>query len=158
LPSLNRNVFGNLPLLTPGVASGAGNYDKNPRIRFSVNGGRAFTQDVILDGGSMLGVNINSWGNSPPILDSIQEFKVISNAYSAEYGRSTGVIDVVTKGGTNAFHGDVYDYLQNDFLDANYFFNNRNGGKRPRVRDELYGGTLGGPIKKNKLYNPMQRN
>ena len=89
-------------------------------------------------------------------ISTIKEFQVLTSAYSAEFGRAGGaVILVQTKSGTNRFHGDAYSYIQNDNLNANSFFNNRNGrnaatglqlSPRPVVRRNLYGGTLGGPI------------
>ncbi len=115
LPSFGRDVFASLPLLTPGVGSARmGGYgDNDPPQRVSVNGGRAFNQEVVLDGATNVSVNISSFGVRP-ILDTVQEFKVQSNAYSAENGRSTGTFNVVTKGGTNQFHGAVYDYFHNE--------------------------------------------
>ncbi len=159
LPSFGRDVFASLPLLTPGVGSARmGGYgDNDPPQRVSVNGGRAFNQEVVLDGATNVSVNISSFGVRP-ILDTVQEFKVQSNAYSAENGRSTGTFNVVTKGGTNQFHGAVYDYFQNEAINANDFFNIRNElnqgnpNRRGRLRDNLYGGYLGGPIRKDKLF------
>jgi hypothetical protein len=86
-------------------------------------------------------------------ISTIKEFQVLTNAYAAEFGRAGGaVILVQTKGGTNKFHGDLYDFIQNDIFNANDWFVNASGGKRPPVRRNLYGGTLGGPIWKNKLF------
>ncbi len=86
-------------------------------------------------------------------VSTIKEFQVLTNAYSAEFGRAGGaVILVQTKSGTNSFHGDAYDYIQNDIFNANDYFTNQAGGKRPPVRRNQYGGTLGGPILKNKLF------
>ena len=86
-------------------------------------------------------------------ISTIKEFQVLTNAYSAEFGRAGGaVILVQTKSGTNEFHGDAYDFIQNDIFNANDFFLNQAGGKRPPVRRNQYGGTIGGPILKNKLF------
>jgi Carboxypeptidase regulatory-like domain/TonB-dependent Receptor Plug Domain/TonB dependent receptor len=86
-------------------------------------------------------------------ISAIKEFQVLTNAYSAEFGRAGGaVILVQTKSGTNGFHGDAYDYIQNDLFNANDFFTNMAGGARPPVRRNQYGGTVGGPIVKNKLF------
>lgn len=152
LPTFGRNLFAALPYLTPGVGAGSMAYDNNPPIRMSVNGGRAFSQDVLLDGGTIVPANINSWQNAVPVLDSIQEFKIASNGYDAEFGRSTATMNLVTKGGSNEFHGNLYEYFQNEKLNAQEFFANGRGSARPRVRNNLYGGTLGGPIKKNKVF------
>src|SRR5262249_18504563 len=77
--------------------------------------------------------------------DTIQEFKVITNPYSAEYGRSPGAAVVVTtKGGTNQIHGVLYEYLRNNFFDANDFFSNRSGLDKPKNNQNQFGGSIGG--------------
>ncbi|HET9697915.1 MAG TPA: TonB-dependent receptor, partial [Terriglobales bacterium] len=86
-------------------------------------------------------------------ISTIKEFQVLTNAYSAEFGRAGGaVILVQTKSGSNKFHGDAYDYIQNDIFNANDFFTNAAHGKKPPVRRNQYGGTIGGPIFKNKVF------
>jgi outer membrane receptor protein involved in Fe transport len=86
-------------------------------------------------------------------VSTIKEFQVLTNAYSAEFGRAGGAVVLVqTKSGTNHFHGDAYDFIQNDIFNANDYFANQNGSKRPPVRRNDYGGTIGGPIWKNKLF------
>lgn len=86
-------------------------------------------------------------------ISAIKEFKVLTNSYSAEFGRAGGAVVLVqTKSGTNSFHGDGYDYIQNDIFNANDFFSNMSGAKRPAVRRNQYGGTLGGPVIKDKLF------
>ncbi len=86
-------------------------------------------------------------------ISTIKEFQVLTNAYSAEFGRAGGaVILVQTKSGTNSFHGDAYDFIQNNVFNANDFFSNQNGTARPPVRRNQYGGTIGGPILKDKLF------
>ncbi len=88
-------------------------------------------------------------------ISSVRQFQVLTNAYSAEFGRGGGAVVLVqTKSGTNAFHGDLYDFIQNDIFNANGFFNNRAVPQVPRpiVRRNQYGGTLGGPILKDKLF------
>ena len=88
-----------------------------------------------------------------PNPDSVAEFRVIENNYSAEYGRNAGgIVSVVTKSGTNSFHGTLYDYLRNNFFDANRFFNDQQGLPTPVLKRNQYGGTVGGPILKNKLF------
>lgn len=159
LPSLGRDVLGSLPLLSPGVVLARQQFDNDPPLRFSVNGGRALTQDLVIDSAESLSVNINSWNmNNAPNQDAIQEMKFQTNAYAAENGRGTATINIVTKSGTNQFHGDLYDFIRNEAFNANDFFNKQNQlqhglpNKVGRLRDNLYGGTLGGPILKNKLF------
>jgi hypothetical protein len=85
--------------------------------------------------------------SSVTTLDAIGEVKVLLNSYQAEYAGNGGpIVQVVTRGGTKEFHGSAYDYLRNDALNANDFFNNRNGVRRPRYRYDTFGGTLGGPV------------
>lgn len=86
-----------------------------------------------------------------PSIDAIAEVKVDTNTYTAEVGRSAGaVVNVITKSGTNAFHGSLYEFLRNDALDANDFFSNSAGLLNPKYRQNQFGGSIGGPIKKNK--------
>ena len=86
-------------------------------------------------------------------IDTIKEFQVLTNSYSAEFGRAGGaVILVQTKSGSNRFHGDGFDFIQNDIFNANDYFLNQSGAKRPAVRRNDYGGTIGGPIWKDKLF------
>jgi hypothetical protein len=86
-------------------------------------------------------------------ISSIKEVQVLTNSYSAEFGRAGGaVILVQTKSGTNQFHGDAYDFIQNDIFNANDFFANMSGAKRPPVRRNQYGGTIGGPVIKDKVF------
>jgi hypothetical protein len=88
-------------------------------------------------------------------ISTIKEFQVLTNAYSSEFGRAGGaVILVQTKSGGNQFHGDAYDYIQNDIFNANGFFSNRAGIDRQKVRRHQYGGTLGGPIWLPKFFGP----
>ena len=87
-------------------------------------------------------------------ISTIKEVQVLTNAYSAEFGRAGGAVVLVqTKQGTNRFHGDAYDFIQNDIFNANdYFLNQTPGATRPPVRRNQYGGTVGGPVLKNKLF------
>jgi hypothetical protein len=86
-------------------------------------------------------------------ISSIGQFQVLTNAYAAEFGRAGGAVVLVqTKSGTNSFQGDLYDFIQNDIFNANGFFNNQRGVPRPVVRRNQYGGTLGGPLWKGKLF------
>lgn len=86
-------------------------------------------------------------------VEAIQEFKATGSAFSAEYGRATGgVVNIITKSGTNQFHGTLFEFFRNDKLDANSFFSNLNGLSKPALRWNQFGGNLGGPIKHDKLF------
>jgi carboxypeptidase family protein/TonB-dependent receptor-like protein len=99
------------------------------------------TWDTRLDWGGVVYV---------PAVDDVQEFKIQTNAFTAQYGFSSGnVINVVTKSGSNAFHGDAYEFYRNSDVDARYFFNN---GAQPNFDRNQFGGTIGGPIRKNKTF------
>lgn len=120
---------------------------------FNVDGAR-FTDNNF----QMNGVPINdvmgvfTAGVAIPNPDTIQEFRVQTGQYDATYGRNGGAnVDLVTKGGTSEYHGAAFEYLRNKVLNANDFFFNRNGQKRPDLTQNIFGGTLGGPIKKDKL-------
>src|SRR6266571_1861163 len=87
------------------------------------------------------------------LLDSIEEFSVQTNHFSAEYGRNSGfTANIVTKAGTNHFHGSLYDYIRNSALAANTYDNNAHGFLRPVFNRHQFGGTLGGPIRHQKLF------
>ncbi|MBM3736712.1 MAG: TonB-dependent receptor [Acidobacteria bacterium] len=86
-------------------------------------------------------------------VEAIQEFKATGSAFAAEYGRASGgVLNITTKSGTNALHGTLFEFLRNDKLDANSFFNNRSGLSKPPLRWNQFGGNLGGPIFRDKLF------
>ena len=88
-----------------------------------------------------------------PSVDALDEFKLQTSTYSAEFGRSLGgVVNLQIKSGSNAFHGSVYEFHRNDAFDANNFFNNRAGRPKPDFKQNQFGGTLGGPIYKNKTF------
>src|SRR5260370_12001045 len=92
-------------------------------------------------------------GISIPSRDAIEEFRVQTSQYDASYGRGSGAsVNVITKSGTNQLHGDLFEFLRNDDLNANDFFLNRNGQARPVLKQNQYGGTVGGPIIKDKLF------
>src|SRR5882762_5396161 len=100
----------------------------------------------------LIGEGNISGGIPVPNPDSIQEFKVQTGQYDASYGRNAGAnVDVVTKSGTNDFHGDVWEYFRNTALNANEFFRNAAGQKKGVLKQNQFGFTLGGPIKKDKL-------
>ena len=151
LPLNGRNVL-QLIGLTPGInttrnfrnsTSGNGSISA---VAFSANGGRNVANSIMLDGSSqeVMGYNQPSYIPSP---DTLQEFKVQTNAFSAEYGRTAGaVVNMVTRSGGTEFHGVLYEFLRNDKLQANNWFSNANGRDRAPFRFNQFGGTLGGPL------------
>ena len=151
LPLPNR-AASSLATLAPGVVmidTGAGTAENYPV--FSVAGGRARNQNFTLDGGNVsnaVGLTRPQQLTSLPV-DAMQEFKVIANNYSAEYGHSTGgIVTMATRSGTNQFHGSVFESLQNDIFNARNFF----APKRAPVKLNQFGGTFGGPIQKDKTH------
>jgi hypothetical protein len=151
LPLPNR-AASSLASLAPGVImidTGAGTAENYPV--FSVAGGRARNQNFILDGGNAsnaVGLTRPQQLTSLPV-DAMQEFKVITNNYAAEYGHSTGgVVTMSTRSGTNEFRGTAFESLQNDAVNARNFFAS---GKSP-LRLNQFGGTLGGPLRRNKTF------
>ena len=116
------------------------------RTSFKISGGRDFAQEILLDGMPNSGVDFGSAAYVPnPGMTA--EFKVHTNSFSAEYGRTTGgVVEMVTKSGGADFHGGAYWYHRNTPFDANNFFNNRSGTPRPELRRHQYGANIGGPI------------
>ncbi|HZT33689.1 MAG TPA: TonB-dependent receptor [Bryobacteraceae bacterium] len=124
---------------------------------FNVHGVRSLQNNFILDGvdNNTFSENVQELTTQAvrPSVDAIQEFKVITNPYSAEYGRSPGAaVIVTTKSGTNQVHGLLYEYLRNNVFDANDFFSNRSGLKKPQNQRNQFGGDLGGPLRKNRLF------
>lgn len=131
-------------------------YTTGGKPNFSIGGGRTQSQMVWLDGGSTqnMRLGVGQLDTDPPA-DAIQEIKILSNSYSAEYGASAGgVIIQTTKSGTNSIRGSAYEFLRNDAFDApGYFAPVTNGSKSiPKLRYNVFGATLGGPIKKNKTF------
>jgi len=123
---------------------------------FNVHGVRQLENNFLLDGvdNNSISENVQELTTqvARPSVDALQEFKIITNPYSAEYGRGGAVISVISKGGTNQIHGTLYEYLRNRDTDANDFFSNRQGLAKPANIRNQFGGNLGGPIKKNKLF------
>jgi hypothetical protein len=134
-----------------GLTSGGRPDDRRQTSAISVNGQSDVLNDEMVDGGDNNERVIGGLGVRPSI-ETIDEVRVQTNDYTAEVGRTAGgVINVITKTGTNTFHGSVYEYFRNDALDANSF---QLGGYLPttELRQNQYGGSLGGPIKKNKTF------
>jgi hypothetical protein len=127
---------------------------------FSSGGSRYYDNGILIDGTSAVpAINNGSFQISVPAPDTVEEFKVQSSLYSAEYGLAGGSsVNLVTKNGTNAFHGDLYEFFRNNVLNANeYFFKASQieageGNHQPILRQNQFGGTLGGPIRKNRIF------
>jgi outer membrane receptor protein involved in Fe transport len=124
---------------------------------FNVHGIHSLQNNFILDGidNNSMSENVQELSDSTarPSVDTIQEFRIITNPYSAEFGRAPGAaVAVTTKGGANALHGLLFEYLRNRDLDANDFFSNENGLTKPENIQNQFGGNLGGHIIKNKLF------
>ncbi len=117
----------------------------------NINGGTAFTNDIQLDGLSILGSGFQE-ATVLPNTDSLQEVRVITNDYAADLGRGQGVIQMATKSGTNEFNGSIYYRLRNEALNANTFQNNYQGIPRGGFKVNDFGGSFGGPILHNKLF------
>jgi hypothetical protein len=152
LPLNQRDVY-QLLQLQPGVQSQLGNdlfYGSDRAGVVTVNGGRGRANNYSVNGGdgNDLFANLPAVEPSP---DSIDEFKVIANAFDAEYGRNSGaVVNVVTKSGTNNIHGSFYEFLRNDKLNTHPF--SFTPAPKPAFKQNQFGGTFGGPIKKDKTF------
>ncbi len=157
LPLNGRNVL-NLVSLVPGVvpqgntSGNASTLNVNGWGNYQIGGGAANQSQTFIDGAP---INI-SYTNSTslvPTQDVIQEFQVATNNVSPEFGRyAGGVINMATKSGTNNFHGTAYEYYRNAALNANLFFNNRNGLTRPVFTQHQFGAAVGGPIIRNHTF------
>ncbi|MGC2370473.1 MAG: carboxypeptidase regulatory-like domain-containing protein [Candidatus Sulfotelmatobacter sp.] len=159
LPLNSRDTY-QLLQLQPGVMSTTGSsnsliYGSDSPGAVSVNGGRGRANNFSVNGGDAndLFVNLPTVQPSP---DSIQEFRVLTNTFDAEYGRNSGsVINVVTKSGTNQWHGSTYEFFRNKVLNANeYCFTGGEGlpCEKPQFNQNQFGGTFGGPIKKDRTF------
>jgi Carboxypeptidase regulatory-like domain len=156
---LNGRNFITLAYLSPGVNSGPtgivqqGNIPENERDSgaIQVNGLTATNNNYLLNGFDNNEQQIGFELIEPPI-DAIQEFKVQTSNMSADIGKGGAVVNLVLKSGTNEFHGSAFEFLRNEFLDANNYFNNAFGIPRPPYRRNEFGGTLGGPIIKGKTF------
>ncbi|HVX58019.1 MAG TPA: carboxypeptidase-like regulatory domain-containing protein, partial [Candidatus Saccharimonadales bacterium] len=155
---LNGRNFTDLISLIPGISSGSqiGNGGSNllygTQNNFSVSGARAEGQAYLLDGtdiqgfwnhGSGSGVMGTTLG-----IEAIAEFSVLTNTYNAQFGGNGSVVNAASKSGSNSFHGSAYEFFRNSALDARNFFD----VNKPAFRQNQFGGTLGGPIKKDKLF------
>ncbi len=115
---------------------------------FGLSGGRTGEEEILIDGAPSQAVD---WGGLmvSPLQDSVQEEQIVQNSYDAQYQRAgAGIVMLITRGGTNKFHGEAYDYLQNSALNANSWYNNEYGFPRSEFKQNQFGGNIGGPLYK----------
>jgi len=172
---IDRNLIGDLPLKGRAVFELAqlapATVPRNPRsyiadVRpmpggqaspaFSAGGARDNNNGYLVDGVEAMDPHYMTPSMFPP-MDSIQEFKVQTNAYAAEFGHFSVQVNATTRSGTNQWHGSAYDFLRNDALDAANFFDNFAGLRKSPLRYNLFGATLGGPVRIPRIYNGRDR-
>jgi hypothetical protein len=162
---LNGRDWASLASLSPGVNAIE---TQMPFEAGQVRGNRGFGAQLTISGGRptqnnyrLDGLSINDYGNGGPGsviggnlgVDAIQEFSVLTGNYSAEYGRTSGgVVNAISKSGSNAFHGDLYEFLRNEKLDANDFFLNSQSKPNPPYKRNQFGAAVGGPIRKDRPF------
>jgi hypothetical protein len=167
---MNGRSFQTLIQLTPGVVVAPANTGDNGQ--FNINGQRAASNYWMVDGvsanigagsgatgqgqgvgGAVPGLSVQGGTNSLVSVDALQEFRIQTSTYAPEFGRTPGgQISIVTRSGTNQFHGTAFDYLRNDKLDANDWFANANKLPKPEERQNDFGGTFSGPIQKDRTF------
>jgi len=160
---LNGRNYAQLALMVPGVSpvtqAGAGGAfatrgtGLNSGVDMSVNGNQSNSNLWTVDGVNNMDVGSNRTLLVFPSIDSIQEFRVERNSFSAEFGQAQGaVVNLITKGGSNDFHGSAFEFFRNDALNANNFFLNRSGQPKPQLEYNNFGGNFNGPIIKNRVF------
>jgi hypothetical protein len=155
---LNVRRFGALAILVPGtvpdtnVGNSSGGFANSPfgspfsEATYAANGARSSSNNTLIDGVDSRNLTFGGFAVQPSP-DAVQEFKIQTNIYDAAFGKTAGsTINLITKSGTNSFHGSVYEFLRNDVLDASNYFN----PIKPELRRNQYGASLGGPIWKSK--------
>lgn len=171
---LNGRSFQTLILLTPGVVAAKANFAEQGQ--FSINGQRTDSNYFSVDGvsanfsinagggtgqagaGQLPALGVTGGFNSLVSIDALQEFRIQTSTYAPEYGRTPGgQVSLVTRSGSNDFHGSAFDYLRNDVLDANDFFANRRGLPKPKERQNDFGGVFGGPVSIPGIYDGRNR-
>lgn len=157
---LNGRDFVQLTRMLPGVSrgvpgsnnDGASNEAWRMSSTFVANGMRTRDNNFLLDGVDNNELNLNTVVVFPSV-DAIEEFKVQTSTYSAEFGRANGgIVNIQIKSGTNDFHGSGFAFLRNDKLDANDLFNNKSGRAKPAFRQNQFGATFGGPIRHDRTF------
>ena len=155
---LNGRNFTQLVTLATGVVSQTGQDEGtvgvNGNVAYSINGGRTEYNNWEIDGGDNMDNGSNTTLNVYPNLEAIAEFKVLTSNYGAQYGRNgSGTVEVETKSGTHDFHGSAFEYLRNDFFNANSWQDNGTGIARPEYKKHDFGYTVGGPLYIPHVYN-----
>src|ERR1051326_1860117 len=161
---LNGRNFVSLALLSPGVTgvgfsatgtigSGTRPDDMRPGTELFSNGNREQSNNFMLDGGDN-NFRRNGLITLRPSVEGIREFKIQTNLFAAEQGRNPGAtVNVITKSGTNQFHGSAYDFFRNDHLDARDFFNDKRPGvQKPPFQQNQFGASLGGPVRHDRIF------
>jgi outer membrane receptor protein involved in Fe transport len=155
LPIIDRTVT-ELTYLTAGVTDMDDQCHNCGGTNFVSNGSRGASADILMDGASITNFEPNGGVTQAvytPSPEAVEEFKVQQTNFSAEYGFSgASILNMVTRSGTNQFHGSVYDFIRNTITDANDWFNDRNGIPIPPVHRHDFGGTIGGPILKDRTF------
>ncbi|HSZ19272.1 MAG TPA: TonB-dependent receptor [Candidatus Acidoferrum sp.] len=151
---ISGRLFTDFALLTPGVATSRTSlgttFTDFETTQISFGGMRSFSNEIMVDGADFISMHTGVQRVTPP-QESVQEFRVVNNSFGSEYGRAAGgIVNIVTKGGTNTLHGSLYEYFQNSAMDAR-------GMLQPaplphELRQNSFGGTLGGPIQKDKTF------
>ena len=157
LPLNGRNVL-QLATLAPGVSppqqgqTGNPNRTGNRNLYVTVDGGRGSSTNYVLDGTYIRSIRFNNMSIQPNV-DTLQEFNLLRNSFSTEYGQGQAVVSMVTKSGSNSIHGTAYEFARNAIFDArNYFATAVTNPTKPNFTRHQYGGTVGFPIRKDKLF------
>ena len=151
---ISGRLFTDFALLTPGVATSRTSlgttFTDFETSQISFGGMRSFSNEVTVDGADFVST-ISGVQRSTPPQESVHEFRVVNNSFGAEYGRAVGgIVNIVTKSGTNDLHGSLYEYFQNNATDARYML--QPAPLPHELRQNQFGGTLGGPIRKDKTF------
>ncbi|MGA2019628.1 MAG: carboxypeptidase regulatory-like domain-containing protein [Candidatus Sulfotelmatobacter sp.] len=151
---ISGRLFTDFALLTPSVATSrtalGSTFTEFEVTQISFGGMRSFSNEITVDGADFVNT-ISGVQRATPPQDSVQEFRVVNNSFGTEYGRALGgIVNIVTKSGTNDFHGSVYDYLQNSAPDARSLL--QPAPLPHALRQNQFGGTLGGPIRKDRTF------
>jgi outer membrane receptor protein involved in Fe transport len=151
---ISARLFTDFALLTPGVTTSRTSlgttFTDFETTQISFAGMRSFSNEITVDGADFVNASSGVQRFTPP-QESVQEFRVVNNSFGTEYGRAVGgIVNIVTKGGTNNWHGSIYEYLQNSATDARSLL--QPAPLPHELRQNQFGGTLGGPIQKDKTF------